>query len=196
MGALLNQILSLVDDEVVRSATGVAWWPKGHHSPKRPLRVEAMIDGSDLFSSGRRLGQLVWIESSLFVLTGGWVASTPEPSARALLSTASGHFGWHAELLSTLLPAVADGPPTAEWVVPAAGLEDELAALAAVARTQDRLIGLWRGLVPTVSELARHHIAASSPLADGASHRLLGLVLAEEQADTGAADRLLAEWGS
>ena len=152
-----------------------------------------MTNPTDLFSSARRVGQLVWIESQVFELTGRWSATTPEPAARAFLTTASGHHGWHAELLSTLLPSVAGGPPADDFVAAAPAHLEELARLESITDTAARLAGVWRGLVPAIASAAEEHIAVSSGVADAASHRLLRLVIRDEMDDSAIAERLVAE---
>jgi hypothetical protein len=152
-----------------------------------------MSYGSDLLSSGRRIGQLVWFESRLFEATGRWIATTPEPAARAFLATASGHHGWHAELLSGLLPLVVDGPTAAEFVTPSPEQRDAVAELDSMTLTVERFRRVWGTLVPRVVTAAESHISSSSSIAEAATHRLLRIVIADERADIESAERIEAE---
>jgi hypothetical protein len=150
-----------------------------------------MSGTSTLLASGRQIGRLVWTESRLFEVTGHWIATTSEPSARAFLSAASGHHGQRAELLSTLLPAVAGGPTLAELVAPSPDLPD-LGELESIAPTTDRVRAVWKQIMVTHIAAAEAHIGATSVLAEAAAHRILGIVITDSRVDVAAADALLA----
>jgi hypothetical protein len=154
-----------------------------------------MSHGSDLFSSGRSIGELIWIESRLFEMTGRWIATTPEPEVRAFLAAASGHHGWHAELLSSLLPAVAGGPTAAEFVVPSPEHRDVVAELDSITMTVERIRRVWGTVVPSIVAAAESHVGATSPIAEAAGHRLLRIVIADERTDIQSAERLASDVG-
>jgi hypothetical protein len=153
-----------------------------------------MSGASQLLSSGRQIGRLVWTESRLFEVTGRWIVTTTEPFARAFLAAASGHHGQRAELLSTLLPAVAGGPTLAELVAPPPDPLD-VGELESIASTTDRVGAVWKQVVPAHIAAAEAHIAASSPLAEGATHRILRIVIADSLVDIAAAEVLLHRLG-
>jgi len=152
-----------------------------------------MRHAPDLLSSGRSIGELIWIESRLFEVTGSWIATVPEPPARAFLAAASGHHGWHAELLSSLLPVIVGGPTAAELVAPSLQHRDVVAELDAMTLTVERFRRVWGTVVPSVVAAAEQHISASSPIAEAAGHRLLRIVIADELADIESAERVAAE---
>ena len=154
-----------------------------------------MRDAPDLLSSGRSIGELIWIESRLFEVTGRWIATTPEPRARVFLAAASGHHGWHAELLSTLLPLVTGGPTAEQLVVPMARHAGLVAELDSITPTVERMRLAWGTIVPSVASAAEAHIAASSAVAEAAGHRLLRIVIADELADIETAGRVVDELG-
>ena len=142
------------------------------------------VAAETLEASAQRIGRHAWVEQNLFETVGGWVTSTPEPAAKAVLAAQSLHHAWRAEQWYGLLPAVphlavedlVTPPPD---VLPLPG--DETAA---------RLAWLVDQALPRLLAAYADHLAATAPLTDGPTIRILGLVTADVRADLAAAEAL------
>ena len=135
-----------------------------------------------LEASARRIGRHAWVEQDLFETVGGWVTSTPEPAVKAVLAAQSLHHAWRAEQWYGLLPAVPHLPvedlvtPPPDMLPPAG---DGTAA---------RLAWLVDQALPALLATYADHLAAATPLTDGPTIRILGLVTADVQADLAAVE--------
>jgi hypothetical protein len=140
-----------------------------------------------LEEAARVAGHARWLETRLFEVLGGWVATEPDPASKALFSAHSLRHAWHADVWRDRLPRVAHLDPDA-LTVPAApevvDLLDALAASAAAAEdgTAYRLAGLGGLVLPTLVADYQERLARAHPLADGPTARWLGFVLADEVA--------------
>ncbi len=147
------------------------------------------VDG--LWGLAHRLGGLRGVEQQLFVVSGGWVPSTPEPEVRVEWAVQSQHHGWHAEVLRDRLPELRDldvdtlsAPPTA-WAA-------TLQAVAGLTSTPDRLAA-WCGLV--VPALVAEYEALQADLDEVATPglgRWVDHLLLDERADLARSQALLA----
>lgn len=144
----------------------------------------------DLSATARRAGAARWLDTRLFEILGGWVATVAEPEVKIALATQAAHHGWHATLWDERLPSLHDVDP-ASWVGPAPGVEPAVALLAGAGGTVERLAGVHRGLLPRLVAAHAAHLEAASPVADGPTIRTLRLVLADEVEDQRAGERLL-----
>jgi hypothetical protein len=84
-----------------------------------------------LDETGRWVGAQAWVELRLFEAVGGWVATTPEPEAKARFAAWSRHHAWHAELWLAHRPVVAGLDPDDLVAAPDDGTAAALALLAA-----------------------------------------------------------------
>jgi len=155
--------------------------------------MTAMPPAETLEASARRIGHHVWIEQSLFEELGGWVTSTPEPAAKALLAEHSLHHAWHAQLWDGLLPAVPH-LPAADLVVSPTG-DAAFPAAPAGGATAERLGWLCGEALPTLLDRYADHLARTTPLTDGPTIRVLGLVTTDVRADLAAARAALSAVG-
>jgi hypothetical protein len=148
---------------------------------------------SALDASALRIGRYRWIEMRLFEALGGWVTGVPELDAKALLATHSRHHGWHAELWRDLLPVLpatdggraGAGTPVDEWAPPPS--DEQLATFAAALTepqalelTVEKLVGVYRVVLPHTIAAYTRHLRAASPVTDGPTIRALRLVLSDE----------------
>jgi hypothetical protein len=130
-----------------------------------------------------------WVEGRLFEIVGGWVATTAEPEVVALFAVQSRHHGWRAELWEGQQPLLHD------IEVPRVPPEQELVAVfgevAAAAATADRLVGLYRVLLPWVAAGYRTLVATASEVADGPVARVARIVLGDLEVDCRAGERVI-----
>lgn len=152
--------------------------------------MTAMPPAETLEASARRIGHHAWIEQSLFATLGAWVPSTPEPAAKALLAELSLHHAWRAQLWDGLLPAV---PHLAsdDLVVSPAG-DAAFPPPPAGGSTAERLAWLSDQQLPALLDRYADHLARTTPVADGPTIRVLGLVTADVRRDLDAARAALA----
>lgn len=154
----------------------------------------------DLMESAARLGHYQWVEMRLFEMVGSWVTQVPEPEAKLLLVVHGRRHAEHAERWHERLPVLRDLPRDS-LVVPANDAAVEF--IAAVAgpdgadRTIERLVALYRVVLPALVAAYELHLDVASPIADGPVIRSLRLVLSDEvdERDEGEAllERLLSD---
>src|SRR3989454_8468958 len=61
--------------------------------------------------SARRVGNYKWVETRLFEVLGGWVATVPELDVKMRLGTHCYHHAWHAGLWHKRLPELPEINP-------------------------------------------------------------------------------------
>lgn len=137
-------------------------------------------------ASARRLGHYRWMEMQLFALLGSWVSTVAEGEVKLRLGPQSFHHAWHAELWHGLLPELAGldrgalaTPPNDEMVQ----FVGALAAPDGPGSTADRLVGVYRVLIPHMIAAYSLHLEQASSITDGPIIRALGLVLHDELED-------------
>ncbi len=134
-----------------------------------------------------------WVEMRLFEVMGGWVQAVPELEVKIHLHTESHRHAWHADLWR---PSLAGPPGSAEGrrVPPGDGTErvlDALGALDGTTGTLEKLVGLYRVVLPRRIATCRRHRESASPVRDGPAMRVLDLVVGDEEADRRRGELLL-----
>ena len=138
-----------------------------------------------LAEAARRVQSYRVIETRLFELLGGWVRAVPEPDVKICLSTHAARHGEHALLWDALVPAlvtVRDPPGGADELVEGR-LDTFLAALDDDSEgntTADKLVGVYRVLLPAVMAAYAEHLAGTTSVSDGPLVHGLALVLHDE----------------
>jgi hypothetical protein len=140
---------------------------------------------STLIESAHRLGNCRWAEMRLFELLGGWVQSTTDPAVKIAFAANSLH---HAEHAATLLARLPDAGDCAANLVTAAaspGVERVFETLALLAddQTLERLVGVYRVIVPALIVEYSTHLERTSEVADAAVRRSLRIVIDDESND-------------
>jgi hypothetical protein len=127
--------------------------------------------------NARRLGAQRWVALRLFETLGGWLATTPEPTVKAMFATHCHHHAWHAELLHARLPNL-NGAGVAGFTAPPPDgpLAAEVDALAQAATTADRLHAVYGVLLPALIAECTAHLEATNAITDGPTARVLTLV--------------------
>lgn len=136
-----------------------------------------------LDQSGRRAGGHVWVQSRLFEVLGGWVATTPEPEVRLLLDRHSHHAAWRASQWWDRLPVLADVDRSSLCAAPSPVAESVVGHLVGLDGTAARLAAAYRVVLPRTWACYEGHRRRADPVADGSSLRTLGIVAADLVAD-------------
>jgi hypothetical protein len=165
-----------------------------------------------LEETARRLGAYRWVELRLFELMGGWVTTTPELEVKLALATQCSHHAWHAELWLARLPVTAELTVEGLTVPATAAVADLLAAVAGDGSpgvssgggtpgvssgggtpglTVERLVGVYRVLVPRLIAAYSFHLDHASLVADAPVIRALKFALSDELEDWRAGEALL-----
>lgn len=129
-----------------------------------------------------RAANYMWTEARLFELLGGWVDQVPEPDVAVLLARHSHHHAWHAELWRDRIPELAHLNPE-RLALPAnhdwASAVDALDVSDTAEPTIDKLVGVYRVMLPHLAAVYSFHLRHTNPVADANTIRTLRLVMAD-----------------
>src|SRR5438552_464571 len=141
----------------------------------------------DVEESARRVGHYKWIEMRLFEAIGGWVATVPELDIKMRLGTHCYHHAWHSELWHKRLPELREMnpdrlcvPPNDEFVT----FVDAVTEPEAPELTIEKLVGVYRVLIPHKIAAYTYHLNATSTITDAPTIRSLKFVLQDEVDET------------
>jgi hypothetical protein len=144
--------------------------------------------------SARRVGHYKWLEMRLFEVLGGWVATVPELDVKTTLGRHCYHHAWHAELWHKRLPELREMNPDRLTRPPNPELEAFVAALTepeAPDLTIEKLVGVYRVLLPRKIAAYTYHLHATSRVTDAPTIRSLGFILGDEETDWREGEMLL-----
>src|SRR2546430_3293920 len=160
--------------------------------PKKPRQAFAPWDRRELpgtftvEETARRVGNYKWVEMRLFEALGGWVATVPELDVKMRLGTHCYKHAWHADLWNKRLPELRE-MNTERLTEPA---NDELVAFIdamtepeAPELTIEKLVGVYRVLIPHKIAAYTYHLNATSTITDAPTIRSLKFVLQDELDD-------------
>ncbi|CAN5440674.1 hypothetical protein BH18ACT1_BH18ACT1_13450 [soil metagenome] len=160
--------------------------------PKKPRPAFAPWDRRELpglfnvEDTARRVGHYKWIEMKLFEALGGWIATVPELDIKMRLGTHCYHHAWHADLWNKRLPELREMNPD-RLTVPA---NDELVTFVdaptepeAPELTLEKLVGVYRVLIPHKVAAYTYHRNGTSRITDAPTIRSLTFILQDEQED-------------
>ena len=160
--------------------------------PKRPRAAFAPWDRRELpgaFSveeTARRVGNYKWMEMRLFEVLGGWVATVPEIDVKLRLGTHCYHHAWHSELWHKRLPELREMNPE-KLTVPAndelVTFVDALTEPEAPDQTIEKLVGVYRVLLPHLIAAYTYHRNNTSSITDAPTIRSLDFALADDFED-------------
>lgn len=159
--------------------------PQAGHSASSALSIE---------EAARRIRSYEWVEMRLFEVLGGWVETTPELDVRMVLVRHCYHHAWHAQLWHDVRPGLAPAAPIQPQVVVNEHLQVLIGALGqpiGPEGTLDKLVGVYRVLLPATLAAYEGHLTCTSPLTDGPTVRCLELVLGDERHDVREGESLL-----
>src|SRR4249919_1542507 len=160
--------------------------------PYKPRAAFAPWDRRELpglFSveeSARRVGTYKWLEMRLFEALGGWVATVPELDVKLVLGRHCYNHAWHAELWTKRLPELRE-MSVDRMTEPA---NDALAAFMDAVRepeapelTLEKLVGVYRVLIPRKIAAYTYHANGTSQITDAPTIRSLRFILQDEYDD-------------
>ncbi|MDQ1505003.1 MAG: hypothetical protein QOD57_2730 [Actinomycetota bacterium] len=168
--------------------------PSAPRSPFAPWDRRELPGLFTVEESARRVGHYAWIEMRLFEALGGWVATVPELDVKTTLGRHCYHHAWHAELWHKRLPELREMRPDRLIRAPNAPLEAFVAALTepeAADLTIEKLVGVYRVLLPRKIAAYTYHLAATSRITDAPTIRSLGFILDDEKTDWQEGEMLL-----
>ncbi|HUQ39144.1 MAG TPA: hypothetical protein VM030_03245 [Acidimicrobiales bacterium] len=160
--------------------------------PKKPRPAFAPWDRRELpgnftvEETARRVGNYKWIEMRLFEALGGWVATVPELDVKMRLGTHCYQHAWHAELWHKRLPELREMNPDRLTVPPNPEMEEFVAALTepeAPEHTIEKLVGVYRVLIPHKIAAYTYHLNNTSTITDAPTIRSLRFALHDEVED-------------
>ena len=144
--------------------------------------------------TARRVGNYKWIEMRLFEALGGWVATVPELDVKLVLGRHCYHHAWHAELWNKRLPELREmnterltEPPNDEMVA----FVDAVREPEAPELTIEKLVGVYRVLIPRKIAAYTFHLNATSRITDAPTMRSLKFILQDEFDDWREGEMLL-----
>ena len=160
--------------------------------PRRPRAAFTPWDRRELPGSftveetAKRVGHYKWIEMRTFEVLGGWVATVPELDVKLRLGTHTYHHAWHAELWHKRLPELREMnqerlnvPPNDELVA----FVDALTEPEAPDLTIEKLVGVYRVLIPHKIAAYTFHLNNTSTITDAPTMRSLKFALDDELED-------------
>jgi hypothetical protein len=133
--------------------------------------------------TARRVGHYKWVEMKLFELMGGWVASVPELDIKLRLGTHCYHHAFHSELWHRRLPELREMNPERLTVPANPALEAFVQALAepeGADLTIEKLVGLYRVLLPHMIAAYTYHRNSTSAITDAPTIRALEFCLDDD----------------
>lgn len=133
--------------------------------------------------TARRVGHYRWFEMSLFDVLGGWVGRSPELEVKHRFGVHCYHHSFHAELWYRRLPELRAMDPERFTGSPNEAMTDFvnlLGGLAAPELTIERLVGLYRVVLPHLITVYTFHRNHAATITDGPTIRALDLCLADD----------------
>jgi hypothetical protein len=168
--------------------------PFAPRSPFAPWDRRELPGAFTVEESARRVGHYKWIEMRLFEVLGGWVATVPELDVKTTLGRHCYHHAWHAELWHKRLPELREMNPERLTRPPNPEMEAFVAALTepeAPDQTIEKLVGVYRVLLPRKIAAYTYHLNATSRITDAPTIRSLGFILGDEETDWREGEMLL-----
>jgi hypothetical protein len=168
--------------------------PNKPRAPFAPWDRRELPGSFSVEESAKRVGHYKWIEMRLFEALGGWVATVPELDVKMRLGTHCYHHAWHAELWHKRLPELREmnperltQPPNDELVT----FVEALTEPEAPEQTIEKLVGVYRVLLPAKIAAYTYHRNNTSSITDAPTIRSLGFILQDEMEDWRDGEMLL-----
>lgn len=160
--------------------------PKKARAPFAPWDRRELPGAFDVEESARRVGCYAWVEMRLFEALGGWIATVPELDVKMKLGTHCYKHAWHADLWHKRLPELREmtaakriGPANDHMVA----FMDAMTEPEAPELTIEKLVGVYRVLLPHKIAAYTYHLNATSRITDAPTVRSLSFALHDELDD-------------
>ncbi|HEX5365492.1 MAG TPA: hypothetical protein VFW63_02355 [Acidimicrobiales bacterium] len=165
------------DEEIVSG-----YGPARHAQPfpywdRRRLMGEWTVE-----ESAQRMVHYNWVEQQLSAAMGGWMATIPELDVKTLLGPHCYQHAWHADLWRLRLPEVREAqadraePPNDAFVE----FMHELTSPEDPDATIEKLVGIYRVLVPHLLAVYSFHQRVTSDIVDAPTVRILGFMINDD----------------
>jgi len=157
--------------------------PSRPRAPFAPWDRRELPGLFDVDETAKRVGHYKWIETKLFEALGGWVATVPELDIKLRLGTHCYHHAWHAELMNKRLPELREMRPERLTVPPndeMVAFVDALTEPEAAEHTLEKLVGVYRVLIPHKIAAYTYHRNNTSRITDAPTTRSLDFMLQDE----------------
>jgi hypothetical protein len=157
--------------------------PTKPRTPFAPWDRRVLPGRFSVEETARRVGHYKWTEMRIFELMGGWVATVPELDIKLRLGTHCYHHAWHSELWHKRLPELRElnperltVPPNDDYV----RFVDALGEPEAAEATIEKLVGLYRVLLPRLIATYTFHLNGTSEITDAPTIRSLRFCLQDD----------------
>src|SRR6478752_4206348 len=160
--------------------------PSTARAPFAPWDRRDLPGSFDVVETARRVGHYKWTEMKLFEALGGWIATVPELDVKMRLGTPCYHHAWHADLCHKRLPELREMNPDRLTQPPNAEVEAFVEAMTAPEApdlTIEKLVGVYRVLIPHKIAAYTYHLNNTSTITDAPTIRSLKLALNDEFED-------------
>src|SRR5713226_2642436 len=160
--------------------------PKKPRAPFAPWDRRELPGAFNVEETARKVGNYKWIEMRLFEALGGWVATVPELDVKMRLGTHCYKHAWHAELWHKHLPELREMNPerlTAPANDDVVTFMDALTAPERTDQTIEKLVGVYRVLIPHKIAAYTYHLNNTSTITDAPTIRSLKQILIDEFED-------------
>jgi hypothetical protein len=160
--------------------------PKKPRAPFAPWDRRELPGSFNVEETARRVGHYKWVEMRLFEALGGWVATVPELDVKMRLGTHTYKHAWHADLFNKRLPELRE-MNTDRLTVPAnehvEAFFDAMTEPEAADQTIEKLVGVYRVLIPHKIAAYTYHLNNTSTITDAPTIRSLKFILQDEFED-------------
>ena len=168
--------------------------PTKSRQPFAPWDRRELPGAFTVEETARRVGNYKWIEMRLFEALGGWVATVPELDVKMRLGTHCYKHAWHAELWHKRLPELREMNPdrlTAPANDDVVAFMDAVTGPEAPGDTIEKLVGVYRVLIPHKIAAYTYHLNNTSTITDAPTIRSLKFALNDEFEDWRDGEMLL-----
>ena len=159
----------------------VGYGPERHARPFPYWDRRRLVGEWSVEESVERIVGYRWAQQQLSAALGGWVATIPELDVKAILGPHCYQHAWHADLWRQRLPELKE--PNEHRAEPAneafAAFMTELTSPDEGDQTIEKLVGVYRVLVPHLLATYTFHRHVTSDIVDAPTVRLLGFMLSD-----------------
>jgi len=163
-------------------------------APFAPWDRREIAGAFSVEETARRAGHYKWTEMKLFEALGGWIATVPELDVKMRLGTHCYKHAWHAELWHKRLPELREMNPD-RLTVPAndamVRFIDAMTEPEAPELTIEKLVGVYRVLIPRFIAAYTYHMNNTSEITDMPTIRSIKFILQDEFDDLRDGEMLL-----
>jgi hypothetical protein len=154
--------------------------------------VSASLDGPFAVEySSRLLRNYRYATERMMRTLGGWLALTPELSAKLLMGRHVWDNAQHADLFGKRLPELRSAAQTSEPASPGfAAFMDALESPEAPDQTAERLVGVYRVLKPHLLATYERHLAGANSVYEPPTRRILARCIEDERRHVAAGETI------